>query len=152
MNISNYEVAIESVITIAKYLKIDIPEVYFEKDEEFPRRDVSAFFLYDENYIVYNKDWLKDATSLEIVITAFHEVRHAYQAYSIKNNVNEDPETLKRWEEEFVIDSFEDEDNFKKSIEIDAIQFAHEKMYEIYGVKTFIPESIKHLIKVNYDE
>jgi len=46
---------------------------------------------------------------------------------------------------------FDDHDYLNQSIEIDAIGFTHHKIYEFFGVKTIIPNSIKD-IALNYQK
>lgn len=38
---------------------------------------------------------------IEVMVTCFHESRHAYQAYSINNEVNESDKILTLWKKEF---------------------------------------------------
>jgi len=93
---------------------------------------------------VLRSDWT------EVIITAFHEMRHAYQGYCIRTHSRESHETLKLWEYEtlnYIMPSgknneIDDESYLKQEIEIDAIAFTHKMMLNHFGVKKVLPRSI----------
>ncbi|ABX81550.1 hypothetical protein A9268_07025 [Acholeplasma laidlawii] len=51
--------------------------------------------------MIFNEDWLAEVPWIEVMVTCFHETRHAYQAYSVKNRINESKETLTKWGNDF---------------------------------------------------
>src|SRR5690554_7109692 len=51
--------------------------------------------------IIFNEDWLTKVLWTEVMVTCFHECRHAYQAYSVKHNLNESKEILNKWNNDF---------------------------------------------------
>jgi hypothetical protein len=112
-------------------------------------------FIPKEYVIIFNNDWLLTSDPIEIFIACFHESRHAYQDYSVKNQINEDFKTLQKWEEEFqnynipIKNNDESKDNryLEQEIEIDAIIFTHNKIKELFGISTIIPSAI--LNKIN---
>src|SRR5690554_2661880 len=154
LKMSNLEIAINGVRIASKILNIPEPEVYFITADNLPSKEITAIFLFDEYEIIFNEDWLAEVPWIEVMVTCFHESRHAYQAYSINNEVNENDITLTLWKKEF--DSYNnptgdntpisDVEYLRQSIEVDAIRFAHDKIKELFNVKTLIPEIIKDLV------
>lgn len=147
---NNFEVAIKGVKLASRILNIPDPRVSFISKSQLLNQEITSFFLLEEYEIIFNKDWLLKSKMIEIIISCFHEARHAYQAYSVKNHTNEDQETLIKWEKEF--DSYNkpsiknidnnDAKYLEQEIEIDAIIFTHNKIKELFGVSTVIPSSI----------
>lgn len=153
---NNFEVAITGVKMACKILEIPEPKIYFIDDELMNSKKISALFRRNEYEIFFNEKLLIKAEWIEVIVTAFHESRHAYQWYSIENDKNEAPETLKKWKSEFEgyttisgkNNPLSDIDYLKQDIEIDAIRFCHFKINELFGVKTIIPNEInKDIIK-----
>lgn len=89
----------------SKKLEIPLVEVDFVSSELLGQTTITAMFLPDQNRILFNSDWLKEAKPEEILLTTFHEARHAYQKCQIealKVERNTEPAAvLKRWEVEF---------------------------------------------------
>jgi len=150
----NYQLAMMGVKIASKILHINAPEVRFFIDKNSDERRINAVFNPELYVIAFNENWLDTVeNNLEVMVTCFHESRHAYQ-YNVINRlykgediVNED--TIKHWEQEFKSyhrgSGVPSKDNkyLFQDIEIDAIAFAHKMMLEHFEVKTFIPESIK---------
>ena len=77
--------AISSVRIAEKILGIDNSlEVVFKNSQYFSEKDISAVFVKEGYYIVFNNSFLENASLLEIMITGFHETRHAYQYMQIE--------------------------------------------------------------------
>ncbi len=139
------------VQTASKILQIKKPDIYFKKATDFSNRNISSYYNKAKNSIVFNADWAAQIDELEIIVTCFHETRHAYQYHCIKTNSIEDEETIKIWKREFegynkpsnTNDSKNDESYLKQAIEIDAIAFAYRQMKELFDVEVKIPEEIK---------
>ena len=89
---------------------------------------------------------------MEILITCFHESRHAYQWKVINREYTgtEDVEshTIQKLKDEMsnynspTKKDIPEEEYLKQAIEIDAIAFAHKMMLEHFDIKTVIPECI----------
>ncbi len=128
-----------SVQAASKILQINEPNIYFNKSTDFSNPNISSFYHKSTNSIVFNEDWAALVDELEIIVTCFHETRHAYQYHCIKTNSIEDEETIKIWKSEFegynkpsnMNDSKNDESYLKQAIEIDAIAFAYQQMKKL---------------------
>jgi hypothetical protein len=135
----------------SRILQIKEPNIYFNKSTDFSNQNISSFYHKSTNSIVFNEDWATQVDELEIIVTCFHETRHAYQYHCIKTNSIEDEETIKIWKREFegynqpsiTSDSKNDKSYLKQAIEIDAIAFAYHQMKELLNVEVRIPEEIK---------
>lgn len=150
-----YEIAINGVKIASKICDIPVPQIFFYKESDLANKEITGLFLFDDYSIVFNEDWILRTDWLEVMVTCFHETRHAYQYHSVTINKNESVETLKQWQREFKnyqLPSGKNtpEDDMKylnQSIEIDAIAFAHKMMLEHFEVKTVIPEVIVEKVK-----
>lgn len=139
----------------SKILQIKEPNIYFNKSTDFSNPNISSFYHKSTHSIVFNEDWASQVDELEIIVTCFHETRHAYQYHCVITNSIEDEETIKIWKREFegykkpsnTNDAKNDESYLKQAIEIDAIAFAYYQMKELFNVEVKIPEEIKEFIK-----
>lgn len=137
--------------------KLNIPEPSFGflDCNELTSKEITCIFNKENNLISFNSEWVMLANEIEILITTFHEVRHAYQFYSITNMINETQEKLVSWKYNF--ENYISPDNNKtedveyllQPIEIDAIVWTHNTVFELFEVKTVIPEVIKNYILNN---
>jgi hypothetical protein len=93
--LEKYKIAISAVNKCAEILSISPPEVYFADD--FPNPEISSIYRYKENIIIFNEGWVNRSHEVEVIITAFHETRHAYQYHCIKTKSREDIETINFW-------------------------------------------------------
>jgi len=151
---NNIEVAIAGVKIASKILNIPEPTVYFISQHQLPNPEISGIFRFEEYEIIFNEEWVLKSEWIEIVINCFHETRHAYQAYSVKNKINESIEVLSKWEEEinnYIIptdanNEKSDVDYLKQDIEVDAIRFTYHKIKELFQVEIVIPNILKHLV------
>ena len=126
---ANYAVAIAS-----KLLGIRKVEVEFVDSEFLKGKTITSMYLPDYNLILFNQDWLSVAKLDEVILTAFHETRHAYQKSQIDGMYNliqnEGPETIRKWKQEFDAyfrpsDEFQDDPGYlEQEIEKDAIAFS----------------------------
>ena len=148
----NTETALVGIQAASKILNITPQKVYFTRGSDFPNPEISSIYRHKDNEIIFNKDWIKRSNELEILVTAFHETRHAYQYHCIKTKSREDIETINVWEKEFNQYTSpsgkntpkSDIDYLKQSIEIDAIAFAYHQMKELFDVEVKIPDTIKN--------
>lgn len=151
---TNLDAAILGVKLASKILEIPEPKVFFVDDDNINKNMITGIFIYDDYEILFNETWVLISEWIEIIVTAFHETRHAYQCYSIKHSKNEDKITLENWKNDF--ENYKtasgtnnpklDFDYLNQAIEIDAIRFTHYKIKELFNVKTIIPDQIKSKI------
>lgn len=105
-----------------------------------PYPEVSSIYRHKDNEIIFNEDWVNQSHELEIMITALHETRHAYQKYCIDTRSREDIKTIETWETEFnqynqpsgKNTPKDDMAYLKQAIEIDAIAFVYNQMNCLY--------------------
>ena len=158
---NNLDIAILGVKLASEILEIPKPKVYFIEDDCVNNKMIAGIFRANEYQILFNENWVNNSEQIEIIISASHETRHAYQSYSIKENINESNETLNLWNYEFnnyIIAIGTNKPNtdinyLKQSIEIDAIRFTYYKVKELFEIETFIPDEIKSIIfnkEINY--
>lgn len=94
-------IALIGIQAAIKILNIPLPEVFFASSSNFPNPEISSIYRYKDNEIIFNEDWVNRSNELEIMITALHETRHAYQKYCIDTRTREDIKTIETWEKEF---------------------------------------------------
>lgn len=148
---NNLEIALKGIKIASNILDIPEPSIYFANSNELPNNEVTAVFRHKDYEIIFNEDWLTKVPWIEVMVTCFHECRQAYQAYSVKHNINESKETLDNWNNDFntynmpsgTLDEKADINYLTQPIEIDAIIWTHIKIKELFEVKTIVPESIK---------
>jgi len=117
-------------------------------------------YVYVHTNPSFREDWVLRSDWTEVIITAFHEMRHAYQGYCIHTQSREPQSTLDKWEYEtlnYIMPSgknneIDDESYLKQEIEIDAIAFAHKMMLEHFGLRTIVPSSIKDKVAYQLKE
>ncbi|HOI47104.1 MAG TPA: hypothetical protein PLR26_05170 [Bacilli bacterium] len=151
---NNFDVIIAAVKIVEKSLNFPAPELFIIERSKLPNSEITGMYKYDSNKIIFSKDWILRSHWTEVIITVFHEMRHAYQGYCIRTQSRETKETLDKWEFETVNyimpsgknNETDDEAYLKQEIEIDAIVFAHKMMIEHFELKTIIPSSIKNLV------
>jgi len=152
----NFDVVISAVRIVEKLLNFPAPELFIIEQNQLPNSEITGMYKFDDNEIIFNEDWVLRSDWTEVIITAFHEMRHAYQGYCIRTQSRESQETLKQWEYEtlnYIMPSgynneIDDESYLKQEIEIDAIAFAHKMILDHFGLKTVIPLVIKDLVHV----
>jgi hypothetical protein len=96
--VENADTALIGIQAASKIQLITPPEVYFASGSDFPNSEISSIYRHKNNEIIFNEDWVNRSNELEILVTAFHETRHAYQYHSIKTKSREDIETINVWE------------------------------------------------------
>jgi hypothetical protein len=152
----NFDVIISTVRIVEKLLNFPAPELFIIEQNQLPNSEITGMYKFDDNEIIFNEDWVLRSDWTEVIITAFHEMRHAYQGYCIRTQSRESQETLKQWEYEtlnYIMPSgknneIDDESYLKQEIEIDAIAFAHKMMLEHFELRTVIPNSIKDKVTI----
>ncbi len=135
-NEAKYAVAIAS-----KLLGIRKVDVEFVDSEFLKRKTITSMYLPDHDLILFNQDWLSVAKFEEVILTAFHETRHAYQKAQIDGipylKQKENPETIAKWKQEFDAyyrpsDEYQDDPEYlEQVIEKDAISFSKTCMWKL---------------------
>jgi hypothetical protein len=152
----NYEIAMTGVEIASRFLGIKTPQVRFFVNEDINNKGINAVFLRNDNIIGFNDTWLESVEWLEVMVTCFHESRHAFQHEVINDrysgNIKIDSGTKNLWIKETndyksKFNDSTDDVYLIQDLELDAIAFAHKMMLEHFEVKTIIPEEIKSLIK-----
>lgn len=156
----NLDIANAGVQIVAKLLNFPAPELFIIEQNKLPNSEITGMYKFDDNEIIFNEDWVLRSDWTEVIITAFHEMRHAYQGYCIRTQSREPQSTLNKWEYEtlnYIMPSgknneIDDESYLKQEIEIDAIAFAHKMMLEHFGLRTIIPSSIRDKVEYQLKE
>jgi len=156
----NYEIAMTGVEIASKILGIKTPEVRFFVNEYINNKGINAVFLRDDNIVGFNETWLNSVELLEVMVTCFHESRHAFQHEVINarysGSIKIDSATKELWTKETNdyksrLNDSSDDVYLIQDLELDAIAFAHKMMLEHFEIKTIIPEEIKSLIKIRIE-
>ena len=82
-------------------LNIPVPKIRLTDEKAMINNKVPCIFSKEKYLLIFNNNWIDTASEIELVIICFHEVRHAYQYYSILNIVNEKQEILNAWDSNF---------------------------------------------------
>jgi|SRR5690554_4834807 len=138
----NKTVVIQGVQIACKLLDIPEPQVLFAKSTTNKTKHITGIFTPKEYRIFFNEDWVLNSSEAEVLLFCFHESRHAYQYYSVKNNINETSETLEIWRKQ-LLDDYKSphgelndyHEYLQQSIESDAIRWSTNKLGELFGVK-----------------
>lgn len=142
--------AIDAVEFASRILDLSEIEVVFKPARAFHNPEINALFNDRYYSITFNEDWLCHAKHEEIVLTALHETRHAYQKAVIEfpdlMNSQVKPEIVMQWKMDFEAykKPYESsvDDYHNQSIEIDAIAFTYLVMDSFFSIKPVIPETI----------
>lgn len=97
---NNHQVAINGVKIVAKILNIPVPNISFFDPSEISNNEITGMYLFESDEIIFNEEWIAKSQWIEVIVTAFHETRHAYQGYCIKTRSIESKDTLDKWEYE----------------------------------------------------
>lgn len=147
----NENIIYVGVQIVSKILNFPIPELYIIEGDKLPNKDITGMYSFRNNEIIFNEDWVDRSEWIEVLITVFHEMRHAYQGYCVKTGTKETQETLEVWSHEitnYVMPSGtnkeeDDQSYLNQEIEIDAISFAHWLTKKELNIETIIPNIIK---------
>ncbi len=143
-----------SVRIAEKILGVDNSlEVIFKDPQYFSEKDVSAVFIKEGYYIVFNNYFISSASLPEIMITGFHETRHAYQYMQIEYGkkipfkYQDEQNVLDDWKKDFdnpkQPNEMTKEEYINRPTEVDAIAFSYYLADKLLNVKQLIPEEIK---------
>ena len=142
---TNKEIAELGVSLVSKLLGLSELIVLYRPASDFSSDEVNAMFIKTRYFIVFKIDWIETAEHLDILTSAFHETRHAYQMAQVEFpegfKYNEPEEVLDRWENEFKNykaspDTSEEHDMqyLDQDIELDAIAFEHYLAMRLFKV------------------
>lgn len=152
-----------SVKITEKILGVDNSlEVVFKDHQYFSEKDISAVFIKEGYYIVFNKSSLSEASLPEIMITGFHETRHAYQYMQIEYGkklpfkYQDEQNVLDDWKNDFdnpkQPNEMTKEEYLNRPTEVDAIAFSYYLADKLLNVKQVIPEEIKDKVLIKVEE
>lgn len=162
--IKKENIAIASIKVAERFLSTyDTLEVVFKDLQYFCQKDVSAIFIKEGYYIVFNNFFLENSSLIEIMITGFHEARHAYQYMQVEffnkkmyKCIREELYIINKWEKDFnrgrKINEMSREEYLNRPTEIDAIAFSCYLADELLNVKQVIPDEIKEKVNVRIKE
>lgn len=78
--------------------------MHFFVNQDINNKGINAVFLRDDNIVGFNETWLNSVEWLEIMVTCFHESRHAFQHEVINDryngNIKIDTVTKELWTKE----------------------------------------------------
>jgi hypothetical protein len=145
---NKFNIATSTVNNISQVLKIRPPQVYALDVQDFPNPHVSRMYVSSKDVIVFNSSWIDQVDLMEVVATAIHETRHAYQSYCVKYNIYEDENTIQIWKDCFEhyekpmesLDTKDHIDYLNQPIEIDAIAFIYHIILDWFKLKLTISE------------
>lgn len=129
--------------------------------KNFPKEveNVKSMYNYQDNEILINNEMMFQTYDIELVGIVFHEGRHAYQWYQIKNPelAIEQENVLLIWEKEFLdydqnLANYNDSKYYLKSIEIDAVAYTDLNLRSMTKVGLEIIEEMKEFVKARQIE
>lgn len=150
----NEKVIYGGVQIVTKILNFPTPELYLIEESNLPNKEITGIYSFKSNEIIFNENWINRSEWVEVLITVFHEMRHAYQVYCVRTKSRESAEVLKAWEDEingYIMPSgnnneIDDRSYLTQVIEIDAIAFAHWLVKKELNLKTVIPKVIRNKV------
>jgi len=60
-------------------------------------KEITGIYRFHDNELLFNENWIVNSHWTKVVITVFHEVRHAYQGFCIRNKSKESGEVVDKW-------------------------------------------------------
>ena len=100
----NYIIAEQGVKKAASILEIKTPLIAVFNNKDTNNININSIFLKEDYTICFNESWLDSAGPIEVLITCFHETRHAFQWNTINEvyfgNEKIDKEIIQIWEKE----------------------------------------------------
>lgn len=148
---SKFDLVRKTVQVASKLLDIPEPKNDLFYKKKLLDTEITGVFK-KENYCLYlNNKWVSVSSDIEIIITIFHKVRHAYQYYCIVNEINHTRQVLEEWKDNFdnhmspTLNENNDEKYLTQPIEKDAILWTHNIVLELFEIKTVIPKVLKAL-------
>lgn len=141
----------EAVQKASIQLNIPTPTVTYARESDILNPAETAYFNPSSYGIYFNPSWVKNANPLEVLLSAYMQVRYAYQFYAIEYHTNEPAEVLAIWQKEKHHNLepktvFEDEidlEYIKQAYVLDAIAYGHLMLLERHDTVSMIPEEIK---------
>lgn len=94
---NNIEIAYLGIQVAAKELNISLPEISIIDENSLGNKKITGTYSFKDNSITFNEEWVNRSEWIEVLITSFHEMRHAYQGYCIRTRTRESEETINKW-------------------------------------------------------
>lgn len=101
--VNNINVIYSGAKIVSKILNFPVPELFIIEEKHLPDKEITGLYSFSNNEIVFNEDWIKRSEWIEVIITVFHEMRHAYQGFCINTNTRESEEILRKWKKKLMI-------------------------------------------------
>lgn len=139
------------VLIASKVLNIKNVNVKFMDQKMKINPKINAIFMKESYTIYFNDCWLKNSEFLDIMLTSFHETRHAYQYLQIIKSSTlkfiEQEAVLTEWKRGFETYQMPESNKFslylKNPIEIDAIAFSTLLVERLFKTTVSVPVSIR---------
>ena len=139
------KVACNAVKYASGLMNIGMPDVEFVDSRIFRSTTITSMYLPHINLILFNLDWLSKSKVEEVILTAFHECRHAYQKAQISRDssvqIRESEETIMKWEKEMnhyyrPKDGYQNDPMYlQQEIELDAVRFSNQLLLKMISEK-----------------
>lgn len=123
-----------ALVKLAKDHQMRVPHIQIDDRLVKHNASLTAMYLPEHHAILMNQRWIAAAKPAEVLLTLFHEFRHAYQAEAVRGQAKLedglDLTVLKRWDYELAhpvqpdADHEDDPNYMNQSIERDAVEFA----------------------------
>lgn len=94
VKMDNFDVVISAVRIVEKILNFPTPKLFIIEQNKLPNSEITGMYKFDNNEIIFNEDWVLRSDWTEVIITVFHEMRHAYKGYCIRTQSREPQSTL----------------------------------------------------------
>ena len=136
------QIAKKSIEYAANDLDIEVPETFVLDQTYFPNEHITSMFIPDKYLVVFRESWIVTCEVVDVILTSFHETRHAYQYNQIKSlkenlSLKEKRNIVIQWKKDFdnyqqpTSNSYE-EQYISQSIEEDAINYAKKMIIKVY--------------------
>lgn len=133
---TNKEIAELGVSLASNLLGLSELIILYRPASHFSGDDVNALFIKSKYFIVFKDEWIETAYQFDILTSAFHETRHAYQNAQVdfpeEFKYKELKEVIDKWKMELAnykaspnISEEHDKQYLDQDIELDAIAFEH---------------------------
>lgn len=148
---TNLAFVIKAVHEACEQLNIPTPTVTYAHDVDVLNPAETAYFNVLDYGIYFNPLWIDNANPQEVLLSAYIQVRFAYQQYAIEYGVYEPSDVLTIWQKEKRIYLepkivFEDEmdlDYIRQAYVLDAIAYGHFMLLNRHDTVSMIPQDIK---------
>ncbi len=99
--INNLDIVLAGVKITAKELNFQIPKLHMITEDKLPHKEITGMYLFKKYKLIFNEDLIKRSDWIEVIITIFHEMRHAYRGFCIRTQSRKTKDKLVKLEYEF---------------------------------------------------